>query len=228
MKTLIFSDTHLTHYFDEDLFDYIAKLVKNADQVVINGDFWDAYLTTFDQFYNSEWQKLFPLLKKKKTIYVTGNHDKPEFMDERVYSFCEVQTIAYSFESEGKKYNVQHGHLISPAEDIRWVFKNPNFIRTLYRLLVYTKENSLFLKNIIDTVYQEKKDKEQLEEFIEYAKKYLHDKTYFIFGHCHIKHSDQKNRIFTAGFLKDAEFSYVIIENGKITVQVCKKIEKKK
>lgn len=227
MKTLIFSDTHLTHYFNEDLFDYIAKLVKNADQVIINGDFWDAYLTTFDQFYSSEWKKLFPLLKKKKTVYVTGNHDKPEFMDERVYLFCDVQTLSYNFESNGKSFCIQHGHLISPAADVRWLYKNPNFVRLFYRVLVYIKQKSSLFSYLINTVYQEKKDKEQLAEFIEYAQKYTKKKLYFIFGHCHIKHSDEKNKIFTAGFLEDAQYSYINIESGKITVQQCKKIEKK-
>jgi len=55
MKTLIFADTHLTEKFDVKLFDYIAPLALKADQIIINGDFWDSYLTSFDQFMSSSW-----------------------------------------------------------------------------------------------------------------------------------------------------------------------------
>ncbi|KUK82735.1 MAG: Metallo-dependent phosphatase, partial [Microgenomates bacterium 39_6] len=78
MKTLIFSDTHLTDRLDPKKMAFLKKIINKADQVIINGDFWDGAFISFDQFLSSPWQELFSLLKKKQTIYIYGNHDKKE------------------------------------------------------------------------------------------------------------------------------------------------------
>ena len=112
MKTLIFADTHLTNKYDPNLADYIAKLVKSVDQVIINGDFWDLYLTTFDRFINSEWSKLFPILQPK-TVYLYGNHDPAELMDERVKLFSKLQADNYQFVAGERTFQVEHGHRVA-------------------------------------------------------------------------------------------------------------------
>jgi predicted phosphodiesterase len=43
MKTIIFSDTHLTDQFDPELYKALENMIQEADQVIINGDFWDGY-----------------------------------------------------------------------------------------------------------------------------------------------------------------------------------------
>jgi predicted MPP superfamily phosphohydrolase len=87
MQTLIFSDTHLTKGFNRKKYEFLREIIEPVDRVIINGDFWDGYLTSFDKFVNSEWQKLFPLLKEKQTIYLYGNHDKTKWCDSRVNLF---------------------------------------------------------------------------------------------------------------------------------------------
>jgi predicted phosphodiesterase len=110
MKTIILSDTHLTQ-FDTQLYDALQRVISSADTIIINGDFWDGYLVSFDEFVNSPWKQLFPLLKKKNTIYIYGNHD-PEWMcDNRVSLFSVTQTLHHTLTAGEVEYHIQHGHL---------------------------------------------------------------------------------------------------------------------
>ena len=73
MKTIIFSDTHIGKRCDRRRFEYLKKIISDADRVIINGDFRD-HVVKSDKFMNSKWKELFPLLKSKKTIFIYGNH----------------------------------------------------------------------------------------------------------------------------------------------------------
>lgn len=70
MKTLIFSDTHLTKKFDLKKFLFLKRIIESADQVIINGDFWDSWFSDFNGFLKSGWKDLFHSLKEKETIYI--------------------------------------------------------------------------------------------------------------------------------------------------------------
>lgn len=216
MKILVFSDTHLTEHFDLEWFDYIAKLIKKADQVIINGDFWDGYLTTFDAFCNSEWQKLFPLLKKKQTVYVTGNHDKEEFMDERCNLFSDMRTLKHTFKCGRKSFTVQHGHLVSPAADHQYVLGNATFIRPFYRMFTYSYLSSPLFNTVVNYVYQDYTDLRQQFEIKEYVLKKYKKNSHFIFGHTHIYERDEDLNFFSCALTPRANNSYVLIEDGKV------------
>jgi predicted phosphodiesterase len=117
---IIFSDTHLSAKFDPRLFAYLEKIIAPADRVIINGDFWDAYMGSFDRFVKSEWQRLFVLLKSKKTVYLYGNHDKAEWNDDRVDLFSHSQSDFHEFVHGDHKFHIQHGHRISSGLNDRW------------------------------------------------------------------------------------------------------------
>lgn len=68
-RVLVISDLHLSHRVQKRKLAFLKKLVSEYDQVIINGDFWDNWFTTFDKFINSKWQELFPLLKENNCIY---------------------------------------------------------------------------------------------------------------------------------------------------------------
>lgn len=112
MKRLIFSDCHFTTNFELSRFNLLTSQIEQADEVIILGDFWDGYLISFDDFLSSEWQKLFPILKSKKTKYLTGNHDHHRFLDDRVYQFCDQYLESYQFQTGKIKYHCEHGHQI--------------------------------------------------------------------------------------------------------------------
>lgn len=110
MKILIFSDTHLSNKFEKEKFLFLKKIISNSDQVIINGDFWDGYLTDFDSFMNSKWKNLFPLLKSKKTIYIPGNHDKISWMNSRKNEFSLICKDKFEISICKKKVLVTHGN----------------------------------------------------------------------------------------------------------------------
>lgn len=112
-KILILSDTHLTHQFEPAKFALLKRIIAEHDEVIINGDFWDYWFTTFDHFVSSPWKDLFPLLLKKNTVYIHGNHD-PAYActtgDMR--QFCVLDADAYTFISGKQKFTCTHGHLL--------------------------------------------------------------------------------------------------------------------
>ncbi|GIK83683.1 MAG: hypothetical protein BroJett025_03050 [Patescibacteria group bacterium] len=215
MKTLVFGDTHLTNRFDSELFDYIAKLVKSADQVIINGDFWDAYLTTFDKFCNSEWCNLFPLLKEKKTVYVFGNHDKQEYMDDRYLLFSDIQLLEHTFTSGNKKFKVQHGHLIAPAYDARFLFRNNVLVRPFYQFCVRMIEKNEFIRDM-----QHKSEFDlgihKINFYIQNISKNFEKDQHYIFGHTHIHKQIPEYNIINIGVLQNKRRHYLLIEDGNI------------
>ncbi|MBI4226199.1 metallophosphoesterase family protein, partial [Candidatus Roizmanbacteria bacterium] len=117
MKILIFSDSHLTENFEEKKFNFLKKIIQQSDSVIINGDFWDGYRTTFDRFISSDWNKLFPLLKSKKTVYIHGNHDRETYIDQNASLFSDLQTHTYRLQLNGKVFIIEHGHRFYPLFD---------------------------------------------------------------------------------------------------------------
>ena len=214
MKILVFSDTHLTDKFNRELCDYIAKLVKSADQVIINGDFWDAYLTTFNRFITSEWKELFPLLKEKNTVYIFGNHDKKKFMDERYTLFSNTQGTYYEFKSGSREFYVTHGHLIVPAIDSFFLFRNPTFARYLYRLFLFLVSRIIVISKIFHFI-EYRKNLKQLQKM----KKFTEDKNtnqFFIFGHSHIPDIKISKHFISLGKLQADVKYHCMIEDGYV------------
>ncbi len=215
MKILVFSDTHLTDKFDSELFDYIAELVESADQVVINGDFWDGYLTTFDAFCNSQWSNLFPLLKRKQTTYVFGNHDKQEFMDERYNLFSNIQTIKHVFSSGKKNIIIEHGHMIVPAYDARLFFRNNKLVRPFYRAGVHFIEKNDAIRKL---QHQSEFDQGliKLDKFVKEVQKNFVKNNYYIFGHTHVHKIVPEFNVINIGVLQKKRRHHLVIEDGEM------------
>src|SRR3989338_7051902 len=110
MHTLIFSDTHLSHRFHPSKFSLLKKIISRSNQVVINGDFWDSYTTTFDRFIHSPWKDLFPLLKSKHAVYLYGNHDPKNLSDHRVSLFSDNQLDEHRLPWKKFTLVIHHGH----------------------------------------------------------------------------------------------------------------------
>lgn len=221
MKILVFSDTHLTEVFDQDLYNYIAKLVKSVDLVIINGDFWDAYLTTFDQFVNSGWSKLFPLLRKKNTVYLFGNHDKKEFADDRIRLFAKKFGYKYHFRSGDKLFEVAHGDKLAPTYDQIPIFKNPNVVRVFYKSLKKAMTNHKTAKSFV-TFMEYHRNLGQERTLQKYAKKQKQNnkRIFHIFGHTHLTKMDIDSRYINTGVFEKNKKGFVIIENGEINFKV--------
>lgn len=136
MKIVIFSDTHLTSKFDERKFKYLCRIIRSADKVLINGDFWDSWFTDFDSFVNSPWSKLFPLLRSKDTVYIFGNHDPKNLCDARTSLFSVENKNFFEISCANNLYHIEHGHkLLESRESF--------FLRPYYSFLAYINSRKI-------------------------------------------------------------------------------------
>lgn len=109
MKTLIISDIHLGRKFDQKKLDFLYSLFSLYDEIILNGDFWCYYSFEFKNFLDSKWNELFPVLKKKNTTYVYGNHDRKSWCDQGVDLFSQRQVSSYTLELGKRKFLIEHG-----------------------------------------------------------------------------------------------------------------------
>ena len=219
MKTLIISDLHLNTHFDESMYDYIVKLLDRVDQVVINGDFWDYYLCTFEEFVNSKWSQLFPKFKEKNTIYVYGNHDKSIFADERTLLFSHEQRDEYTLHSGDKKYIIEHGHRVAPEMDDKhptltriFDFMYPRFYFYMMRDLPITR----FVHRKIIFPKQEKLDV-IMQEYV--AGLDEPDVNGYVFGHSHIFDEARIPKYYNSGSFWGGIAHYLVIEDGIVSAK---------
>jgi len=210
MKTLIFSDTHLTHKFNHKLYTFLKKIISTADQVIINGDFWDGQTTTFDKFITSEWKILFPLLKSKKTIYIFGNHDRKKYSDDRVNLFSDLQTENYQLQTKNYKLYIEHGHVIVPFSDKEDdIFTPPVRLNDMYALgemILCIVTQGHFLQ-----VYRHLFGKKMKA----YAKKQLKENEILVTGHIHAPEFDLKSRHINT-FLRHDTAYYLVIDDDRL------------
>jgi len=222
MKYLIFSDTHLSGYsFDQNQYDKLVEVISTADRVIINGDFFDAYLSTFNDFYLSQWSQLFPLLKKKKAIYIYGNHDRPEYMDERVTDFSVEQTYRKEITLNNKAFIVQHGQSFAPDFDGRFPSIS-YYLAWFYPRYFYHEQNDTWFNKLFIKHYIGNKNKfihGELKKSIEYLKKRNPSckNQWFICGHSHIAEHNQQLKFVNTGLFRRGFAEYAFLEeSGKI------------
>lgn len=220
MKIVIFSDTHLTEHFDVKLFDYIAKLVKTADQVIINGDFWDSYLTSFDRFVNSSWSQLFPLLKPK-TIYLYGNHDLVGSMDGRVKFFSQKQAERIELLVGRHKLMVEHGHKIAREFDD----SHPHITRFISKHLpkAYpTLDSWYYRQDLLGKIwrgYTTMRTRPLQNQLRQFAYQNHKKNLIRVFGHSSLPAHNELERGFVClGDCRFGKFRYLLVENGEIVL----------
>jgi predicted phosphodiesterase len=209
MKTVIFSDTHLTDVFNQKKYNKLHSIIQNADQVIINGDFWDGMSVSFTDFIHSRWSTLFPLLIEKKTIYLYGNHDRKSYGDDRTKLFSVKQADTYNLRVGDKILHILHGHQIVPFNDPEvknpLIYKNGNEIYSFLESLASIFTNGLFFHGY--------------RFFNRKMKKYIHENLkeneILVTGHIHAPEFDLKNRYINT-FLRHHKAYYVVIENDTI------------
>lgn len=209
MKILVFSDTHLTDRFEEKKFNFLKKIINQVDQVIINGDFWDGYIISFDKFINSKWQTLFPLLKNKNTIYLFGNHDKKNYSDKRRSLFSTYQTNQYQQNIAGKNYLFEHGDRLAPSFDTLLKTKQESPL-AIKAEMIFDWLIRKYRRRFINLAY--KRVNKTLKKRVEKLK----SKSLFFFGHSHFQEIDLKNNFVNSGLFRSGIAQYLIINNSKI------------
>lgn len=219
MKILVFSDTHLYLPFDQKKFNFLKKIISDADQVIINGDFFDDYMISFDDFVNSPWNQLFPLLKSKNAVYIFGNHDQQKFSDKRLNLFSDTQTSSYHLTSIIYHLVFTHGHQFRKTADLS--IKNIAYVMPLVTLVMKMAHffrqlmTNIFGRNFLQFrfAYRNVKTKEV-------AIKTIKDNEFIIIGHNHWAEVDEKNRFACCGAILYGFAQYLTIDSvtGKITL----------
>jgi len=215
MKILVFSDTHLSYPFDKKRFNFLVKIINEVDRVIINGDFFDHFMISFDDFVSSPWNQLFPILKAKKTVYIHGNHDNKEFTDKRVNLFCDIEVDRFKLINNGKSYIFEHGHQLRPTPDVRFNIKiMPRYIMTFIHSFHHImtkmfKKNFLYLRFGFYNSISKKR--------INRLYKPKPQDIYFI-GHNHYGEIDEKNHFVCSGMILYGFAQYLMIDDGKISL----------
>jgi predicted phosphodiesterase len=209
MKYTIFSDTHLSKYFDEKKYNFLKKIISNSETIIINGDFWEAYNFKFDEFILSSWKKLFKDLKNKKTIYLFGNHDKKIYANNKLSEFSVRQFQNIKIISGSKTFYIEHGDKITPLWD-KFFRRMPKFINiflnNLEKMIVF-----LFGINVLKILY-----KRFNEDMKNKKSRILKDNEYLVCGHTHFMEIDKKNHYINGGFIKHGIGQYLTITDGKV------------
>ncbi len=206
MKLLIFSDSHLSARFDPAQYNYLHWIISHADKVVINGDFWDRDLCTFDQFVNSDWRKLFPLLLSKHTTYIYGNHDHHAYSDERVNLFSTSQGQVLDINADGRKLHIEHGNKIAFIHDRCTESKLHS---------IWASDRDLLSRMVSDRIFNAVFGHYN-REMAAWAEQNLPADTTLVCGHTHIQQNDIRHQFVNSGFNKYGYGQYLLVDNGQL------------
>jgi len=213
MKTLVFSDTHFTKYFDKARYDFLVKTINDSDKVIINGDFWDSIVCSFDEFVASRWSGLFSLLKSKNAIYIYGNHDPESKCDNRVNLFSTKQSHSLRINLDEIELIIEHGDRIIGDFNTQypWVKHRLDFIYKIF-FNSYTSDNRL-LKNIANKIMIWDKKIAQKEMLNIISAKNNNPSEISVFSHTHIQLDNKKNGFITIGAISIHKYEYAVIDD---------------
>lgn len=215
MTTLIFSDVHASHQPNSTQLQRLYRVIEQADRVIINGDFWDGYITTFDKFINSGWQVLFTLLKKRHTIYLVGNHDARQWMDERWQLFADQLLDQYRLKAGKTTFLIEHGHRQAYSFGLYYPRLTLLF-GWLYPYLDRIEEGGHLLTPVYRKYLQVIHDDKDL---LSYAKVHKKAHQWHIFGHTHLQKQSRESGYLNPGSFRCGVSNWLTIdERGKIVL----------
>jgi predicted phosphodiesterase len=208
MKTLVISDLHLTNDFDHKKYNYLKNLILKYDRVVINGDLWSYYSCTIEEFINSPWKKLFPILKDKEAVYIFGNHDRKEWNKNFTQVFSKISKDQYKLEDTKKTFLIIHGHTLTYDS-----IQNEKFISFIRKI----KFDKFVRRPVEQIIVKHLKFILKLSATRALSKanpsKYLRGNNFLVLGHFHYPLTWGDNLIVT-GQVDFGLASYLEIVNG--------------
>jgi len=220
MKTLIISDIHLGKRICQRKLRYLHALFNSADQIILNGDFWDKALISFDDFLHSAWSELFPVLYRKETIYLYGNHDPAELMDKRTALFSRKKSNSYFLTVGKTELQIEHGHrLVQGFERVSAFFSSQFLDRNGTHLInmmegLGVRALGVGFKKFFPHRWL---DYCQLKRKIR-KKSVLQDERIHILGHLHIDLDCRHRKYIVTGGVNHGHASFVWIEDDQISL----------
>lgn len=190
-------------------FAYLLSVIEPADRVIILGDFWDGFLTPFDKFLKSGWSKLFPLLLERQAVYLYGNHDRPQWCDDRVSMFSVQHGMEHKIRLGGHELYLTHGHTVFTSLEDKYPVLNHSIplrmgasVDILHKL-VWGKRFMRTDNSINDPSRKWVADK-------------LPEPQILVCGHSHFPEIDLSNRMINTGFIGSGYGNYLRIIDDRI------------
>lgn len=214
-KIIIVSDLHLSHRnFNDKQCQFLESLFGQYDQVIINGDFWCQYTSSFDQFIKSKWSILFPLLKSKNCIYIFGNHDPEEVNGKEIDLFCNTGLDSYELAIDQRIWVVTHGNQFSPRLDDTVMLKLLHNIMDWESVVRLVQNWIVKLISVPGHAFVGRVCLNRIQ------KKNIPDdgKTYIV-GHTHAMEDDLGHKYINSGFLSDIHLSHVDIIGNTVSLK---------
>jgi UDP-2,3-diacylglucosamine pyrophosphatase LpxH len=191
-------------------FDYIRSMIQPADRVFILGDFWDGFLTPFDKFLDSGWNKLFPLLRQRQAVYLYGNHDRPQWCDERANLFSVEQTMEYRLQVGDKQLYLTHGHTVFTSLEDKFPVLNHSLpLRVGASMDILHK--LVWGRRFLNT------DSSINNTARKWVAERLPQPEILICGHSHYPEIDLEHRFINTGFIGSGFGNYITIEDDQIS-----------
>ncbi len=217
MKTLVVSDLHLGKSINTKKLDFLYSLFSLYDNIVLNGDFWCYYNFNFKDFLESDWNKLFPVLKQRETVYIYGNHDKEEWCLGGANKFSNIQTERHILNIGDKKYCIEHGDL--PL----------NILCSSNKLVIQVSRLINPIGNMISKTLNTNLDNNVLSQKISYfcniqLKKYAMKNftdMYYICGHTHYAEIDEKCKYVNTGRIGNRVAEFFEIKDNSFKLNSC-------
>lgn len=217
--TLIISDFHLGSKVSRS--EKIIELLKNIDfkKLILLGDIFENL--NFGHLRESDWKLLFlisEISKKKKIIWVEGNHDKGLTKIFNLFPGTKVFKV-YRWKFNGKKYLAIHGHQFDS-------FMINNFFLSYIANEIYNFIQLIdFSDNRISRFIKRKSkgwlrlSKKVANRAILYAQVQRVD--YIFCGHTH--KSDQKKKgkthYYNSGCWTDVPETYITVDKEEIKIE---------
>lgn len=209
MQTVIFSDTHLSNRIYRKKYEYLQSIIQPADRVIILGDFWDGFLTSFDKFVNSQWKRLFPLLLERQTLYVYGNHDRIQWSDSRVNIFSVEQASECRRQIGAHTLHLTHGHTVFTSLEDRIPAFN-------HSLPLRVGASIDILHKIVWGRRFLREDNNKNNPSRQWVTASLPQPDILVCGHSHYPEIDMEHRMINTGFIGSGYGNYVKITDEAI------------
>ncbi len=211
------SDLHLLPSFVPTKYEFLQKLISQCEQLIINGDLWSYYHNSFDDFFNSEWNKLFPLMLSKNAIYIYGNHDEARWSDSRVNQFSKIQTDQYKIQTESNTFYIVHGHRILYGN------AGPNILALNIKKAVHFEKLRYFIEaRLIGTTSTSPFLTILNKKLKKYAIEHLKQGEILVTGHTHHPEVDLENRFINEGFVNFGLAHYLEINEDSFELKFAK------
>ncbi len=212
--TLVISDIHLSNPYEPKKHAFLQKLFEQHDRIILNGDFWEGYRYSFDEFLCSKWASLFPILKKKQAIYIYGNHDREMYSDSRREKFCSWAGWRYEEKIGGIQYIFEHGNRLALKFD-----EKTHIQRVSKVLFIPFNLTEMFIVRVLGLKYFHLIFGKLNRDIKNLIKHELKDGEIFVCGHTHVREYAPGSQFINTGVNKYGFSEYGIIdESGVMTL----------